>query len=74
MIQRIKLAVLLTGGLAVAACDGGGGGGGGAAANGGINSLGADFVRAFVQRRNDTPFDAQDIKLTLTPTKAPFNP
>ncbi|WP_372834822.1 hypothetical protein [Puniceibacterium confluentis] len=73
VVQRLKLVAVLSGGLAVAACDGAGGGGGGNA-NSGINSLGADFVRAFSQRRNDTPFDAQEISLKLTPMKAPFNP
>ena len=42
--------------------------------NEGINSLGADFVRAFNKDPNDEPFDAQDINLTMTPEIEPFNP
>lgn len=40
----------------------------------GINTLGQSFVNAFLQRRTDTPVDAQSVTLTLTPTTAPFNP
>ncbi len=76
MTFRMRSAALGLTLLAVAACDGGGGGGGGDGdgSQSCIASFGADFVKAFNQSPNDTPLDAQDVSLTLTPKATPCNP
>lgn len=56
----------------LAGCNGSDGGG--VPVKKGIATLGADFVKAFNQDRNDEPFDAQDIKLKQTPKIEPFDP
>jgi hypothetical protein len=65
-IARGLAVVLLLGGLA--AC------GSSASVRTGIQTLGADFVRAFNQSRNDMPLDASALNLTLTPAIEPFDP
>lgn len=65
-IARGLAVLVLLGGLA--AC------GSSASVRTGIQTLGADFVRAFNQSRNDVPLDASALKLTLTPTIEPFDP
>ena len=62
--------LLVAGALALAACDDDTM----AMMAQGIDSLGSDFVRAFNQDPNDTPLDASDLSLTLTPTIEPFDP
>lgn len=67
--DRLKVAGLVLGAvLLVAACDRD-------TVAQGISSLGSDFVKVFNQNPNDEPIqDVQNLNLTLTPTKEPFNP
>ena len=65
------IALLLLGGVALAACDSGGGG---SKNKTGINSLPSCFVQAFNRDENAEPIDASSCNLTVRPTRDPFNP
>ena len=75
-IKTISLSLGLGAFAILSGCNGsdGDGGGGGIPAKKGIATLGQDFVKAFNQGPNDEPFDAEDIKLTMTPKIEPFDP
>lgn len=63
-----RLALALAGALGLSACEED------SVIRQGIDSLGSGFVEAFEQGPNDTPVDASEVELTLTPGIEPFDP
>ncbi len=64
--MSMRLGAVLLAALALSACDN--------TVSRGISSLGQGFIKAFNANPNSEPVDASSVKLTIEPTKDPFNP